>query len=267
MVHLDPSLSAPDAASPATADARARIGRQMAMLARLAEIGMEIAEACGRDARAAAAAAEDGAVPSPDQRRDPGLVFARVARAVRMTIGLEQRLAGDLADLDRADARAEQARTDTRRIRLSRLVGQAARASVEASLTARRASESPAEAWARGADEDAVEDEIERLSYEAYERLIDAEDDDLDGLSFDAAVAAVCKDLGLSPDWTARLRGAVAPPRARDVQRDIAEDHPNPALEAAAPDSPPARRPRSLAGRPPDPGPSPQPERRPAALS
>src|SRR5687767_8630850 len=102
MIHVDPALVAPSpAAAPAT-DARALIERQLAMLTRLAEIGMEIAEACGREAVAAPGAGE-GAAQTPERLRDPGLAFARVARAVRMTIALQSRLAKDLAALDRTD--------------------------------------------------------------------------------------------------------------------------------------------------------------------
>jgi hypothetical protein len=187
-----PEAGAPE---PATASARAVIDGQMAVLTRLTEIGMEIAEACGRDARAAAAANTDA--------QPIGLVFARVARAVRMTIALQSRLMKDLAALDRADDLACRARTTKRRMRLSRLVDEAARAAVDA----RR--EAGGRYWA---DEDAVEDEIEQLASEAYERLTDAEDDDLTGLSFTQAAARVAADLGLGPDWTARLLTAMAPP-------------------------------------------------------
>jgi hypothetical protein len=200
MIPVDAASSAshpapaPDGAA---VSARAVVEAQLAMLSRLAEIGMEIAEACGRDAKAAPAEA----LASPHA---PGLVFARVARAVRMTIALQSRLLKDLAALDRVDAIAERARKDTRRIRLSRLVEQAARAGVEAQR------EAGGRYWA---DEEAIEDEVERLSWDAYERLTDAEDgEQVDGLSFDAAVAAVIKDLGLSADWAARLSAAVAPP-------------------------------------------------------
>jgi hypothetical protein len=210
------TLAAPcPAPSPgdAPASARARIERQMARLDRLAEIGMEIAEACGRDARAMAAAANEAdAAPAPEPRRehsrDLGLVFARVARAVRMTIALEQRLAGDLADLDRAELRAQQDRTAKRRRHLGRLIQAAAEASVEA----RRAAETPAQAWARRDDPEAVEDEIDRVADEAYERLIEAEAGDPWGGSFDEVVAAVARDLGLSADGCARLRRLVAAP-------------------------------------------------------
>jgi hypothetical protein len=200
MIHVDPALIAPGpvpAAAPAAtpADARARIEGQLVMLDRLAAIGMEIAEACGREAKAPPAEAA--------ARSHPGLVFARVARAVRMTIALQSRLMKDLAALDRADEVSERARTTKRRTRLAQLIEDAARAKLDAQR------EAGSRFWA---DEDAIEDEIETLTSEAYERLIDAEDGDLWGRPFDAVVAAVCKDLGLSPDWTARIAASVQPP-------------------------------------------------------
>jgi hypothetical protein len=216
MIHVDPALSAPQT-PPLTAPApplpaRALIEGQMAMLSRLAEIGMEIAEACGRDARAAANA--DPQAPARASPHEIGLVFARVARAVRMTIALQQRLAGDLADLDRADARAQSARRLERRVRLSRMAGQAA----EAAIDARR--RSGLEFWS---DEEAIEADIERLSSETLERLIDAEDGDLWGRPFDEVVAGIAKDLGLSPEWTARLRGAVQPPMTAPIPVGMVE--------------------------------------------
>jgi hypothetical protein len=222
MIHVDPALVASD---PPPAPARALIEGQMAMLSRLAAIGMEIAEACGREAKAA---------PNAGEARAVGLVFARVARAVRMTIALQSRLMKDLAALDRADDMAERARTARRRIRLSRLVEDAARTAVAAKRAAGH------QYWA---DEDAVEDEIEQLSCEAYERLVDAEDDDLSGGPFEEVVAGIAKDLGLSPDWTARLLAATAPP----------------ASSGAAPTDAPrtASRSGSSTDEPPDPEPSP----------
>ena len=194
MIDVDPAHIAPDPAS-AAPDARARIEAQLVMLDRLAQVGMEIAEACGREAKAPSS---DGA-----SRSHPGLVFARVARAVRMTIALQSRLMKDLAALDRADEIAERARTTKRRTRLAQLIEDAARAKLDAQR------ESGARFWA---DEEAIEDEIETLTSEGYERLIDAEDGGLWGRPFDAVVAGVCKDLGLSPEWTARIAASVQPP-------------------------------------------------------
>ena len=195
----------PDPAPPqAAADARALIERQMAVLSRLTEIGMAVAEACGR--RAVAEAAGEHSAGAADPGPDAGLVFARVARAVRLTIALQQRLMKDLDALDKAQAHAERMRTVGRRLHLRDLVGEAARTLVEA----RRKAEGRL-----AGDEDAAEAEIELMTETAYERLTDAEDDDLDALSFDEAVASVCRDLGLAPDRAARLMATVEPPLGR----------------------------------------------------
>jgi hypothetical protein len=211
MSPADPALAEPCTAPPldgGPAPMRAMIEAQLAMLTRLAQIGMELAEACGAQARTMAARAEagDAAAPSAEQRQDPAFVFARVARAVRMTIALQSRLMKDLADLDRTDARAAAARKGERRARLARLVDQAAEVAVEARREAGCRAGGPY--WPK----EAVEDEIERLSAETYERLTDAEDGDLWGRPFEEVVAGICADLGLSPEWTARLAAATAAP-------------------------------------------------------
>src|SRR4051794_18794903 len=99
MIHVGPAHVAPNTVpspAPAGAPARALIERQLATLTRLAEIGMEIAEAAGRQAAAAQSDAGEAALPG-----DPGLTYSRAARAVRLTIALQSRLAKDLAALDR----------------------------------------------------------------------------------------------------------------------------------------------------------------------
>ncbi|HTI67893.1 MAG TPA: hypothetical protein VL460_10165 [Caulobacteraceae bacterium] len=150
------------------ASARDLIERQMAMLTRLAEIGMEIAEAAGRKARALAEGGETGAV-------DPGLSYARAARAVRLTIALQSRLAKDLAGLGRAETLARVAEAARRRDRIHRRVEQAI------------------------GTERYDEDEVERLSSDAWERLTDEDDGDLLERPIDEVVARICQDLGLSP--------------------------------------------------------------------
>jgi hypothetical protein len=227
MSPADPAPVSPvPAQGPARTDAaRALIEGQLAMLSRLAQIGMEIAEACGRQA-----ANDKPGETMP--RRDPGLVFARVARAVRMTIALQSRLAKDLAALDRADDLAEVARKDVRRMRLRRLVGQAVSAGI---------------APDDKRDENAIEDEIDRLSDEAYERLTDAEDGDLMGRPFEEVVSGICADLGLSPDWTARLMAAVEPP-PEPLRDDPACLAPYPPPEPAWPPEPRPPPPSSSGG-------------------
>src|ERR1700757_4106292 len=93
--EMDAVVPAPDPAGEPAADAR--------MLARLAEIGMDLAEALRREALARAAAAEAGAgatggggggapaMPAPGN--DLGQSFARLTRAVRLTLALKKKWA------------------------------------------------------------------------------------------------------------------------------------------------------------------------------
>jgi hypothetical protein len=85
-------------------------GRQVAMLRELAEIGMKMARLVHRQAEAAVEAMEAGeaAQAGVGLRGDPGLVFARVARAVRQTLVLETQVREGLT-VQRAKVAAEQA--------------------------------------------------------------------------------------------------------------------------------------------------------------
>ena len=150
----------------------------MAMLTRLAEIGMGIAEDAGRRS---AALVQGGEAGEPDA----ALAYARAARAVRLTIALQSRLLNDLAALDRDDHLAETSRVAKRRNRIHRVVERA----IEA------------------AHDD--EEEVERLSMDAWERLTDEDDADLAGRPFDEVVARICEDLGLSPECSAQALAAL----------------------------------------------------------
>ncbi|HTK35028.1 MAG TPA: hypothetical protein VL358_07035 [Caulobacteraceae bacterium] len=181
MIHVDPTSAAVDAvpADPSPTDrraaARALVERQLGLLTRLAEVGLEIAEAAGRRALASPEGGAEGLA-----HPDPGLTYARVARAVRLTVALQARLAKDLLALDRADALARSAEAGARRARIHRMVERAIAAEHE------------------------DEDEIEQLSSDAWERLTD---EDADGAlirrPLGEVVARICRDLGLVPDGRA----------------------------------------------------------------
>ena len=168
------------AALPSFADdppspARALVERQLGLLTRLADIGMEIAEAAGRRA---VAALDEG---KPDDARDATLAYDRAARAVRLTIALQARLLGDLPDLEKAEARARSEKTNDRVNRIHRIVERALEADPEGGWD-----------WRRSAA--------------LRERLRDRDDyGALLKLSLGEAVARICKDLGLSPDWSGLL--------------------------------------------------------------
>jgi hypothetical protein len=166
--------------APAAETARELIDAQLPMLTRLAEIGMDIAEAAGRRAVAQAEGGE-----TEERGSDPALAYARAARAVRLTLALQSRLVAELAALDQAHAKARAVEAGRRRDRIH--------ARVEQAIEAERA--------------DAEGDEIEHLSAAAWERLTETDDAELLDLPMDEVVALVCRDLGLSPAWAEAFAG------------------------------------------------------------
>ena len=149
----------------------------MAVLDRLVEIGVEIAEAAGRSA---CAGDDDG------PQHDPGLTYSRAARAVRLTIALQQRLAESLEKQGRDEAAA-------RRSRIGRLVDRVIEAECgeDYKLTGR--------AWERLTEEEAL--------------------DQLAGRPVGEVVALICQDLGLSPHACAEVMAAWTPegPAPKDL--------------------------------------------------
>jgi hypothetical protein len=168
--------------------AEARRERQLAMLHELAEIGMQMARAVRDEALAPAEAAGD--TPKPPSRfggGDLGLVYSRIARAVRQTLALESRVAEQIDT-----ARVEHART-----RLGAL-----RRAVEDRQHEIR--DYVAEAIeAEAVERKTPERDIERLLDDLDERLEAGDYDDAlaDGLIGDL-VARICADLGVTPDWS-----------------------------------------------------------------
>jgi len=146
--------------------ARPLVDRQLAILGRLAEVGLEIAVALEAQAKGGEAVVEG----------DVALAYDRVARAVRQTIMLQSRLIEALQDRGAAAAgRKAAARASAVRI-------------------------------VRGVidDERTNDDErTERLAAQAAERLREEDFGDLLTRPFAEAVAGICRDLGLAPDWLA----------------------------------------------------------------
>src|SRR6185369_8311262 len=119
---------------------------------------------------------------SPFGGGDLGLMFTRIARAVRQTVALETRVAADrgTAQAQHAAPLAGEARTQLsrRKDKLRRIVEQAI------------------EAEAHGS-------EAEHLLLDLDERLDGAEDDaDFADAPIADQVARLCADLGVTPDWT-----------------------------------------------------------------
>ncbi len=167
---------------------------QLETLGRLAEVGLRIAEAIGDQAQTVAA--DPGGDDALTARTTASLNacamgYARVARAVRMTLALQSRLLQPAAEKPSADKTPEEpvtyrfrwmedpaAEKETQRTRVRRLVRRVA--------------------------EDALLDRevCERLEREAAERLVD---EDLYGDPTQRPIgdilAHICRDLGLDPDW------------------------------------------------------------------
>jgi hypothetical protein len=146
--------------------ARPLLDRQLQVLGRLAEAGLEIAVALEAQAKGGEAVVQG----------DIGMAYNRVARAVRQTIMLQSKLIEDLQD---------------------RETGRAGRKAAARASAAR---------IVRGViDDDRTNDaeRAERLAGEAAERLREEDFSDLPARPFADAVAEICKDLGLSPNWLA----------------------------------------------------------------
>jgi hypothetical protein len=158
--------------------ARPYLARQIDRLDRLAEGGLEIAEQVVRLAKDAWDVAGVHLAT---------LAHTRVARAVRLTLMLQARLIKALEDWDRSAARADDAGGRT----------------TDRVTEAFEQKQRVAGIIARIAEEDRDEsDEVEGLVREAAERL-DQEDlqGDILARPVSELVAAICKDLGLDPDW------------------------------------------------------------------
>ncbi len=210
-----PEIAAADAADPRVVRAEQRL----AMLRELAELGMALARDLTRraletpDSPEAALGAEPDATPllnpRPEPRRDPADAFARLSRAVRLTLALEATVEDRLSALraggmDRAaqsPAAADDDDDDSDGGPLPRDYPSAHRNRV------------------RDAVFDVINHEITDI-YPAHEILDTLYERLAEGERYDAfverplkdAVEAICADLGLHPDWSRWVDGAWAPP-------------------------------------------------------
>lgn len=185
MLQLASFESAPEpdraAISPAVIERGRALGeQQLQMLTTLAEIGLDLAAETARRVKCDPDA--DGA--------GHAMAYSRIARAVRLTIALQSKVMAELIALDEAETngiRAREAdaeaagrrRVDARAHRVERIVHRIVDAEID--------------------DEDAAD----RLCGDAWERLVD--DDiygDLSDRPIGEIVALICRDLGLSPDWS-----------------------------------------------------------------
>jgi hypothetical protein len=203
--------------------ARSLLDRQLQVLGRLAEAGLEIAvalEAQAQGKRTGGEAVVQG---------DVGMAYNRVARAVRQTLMLQAKLIEALQDREAGRA----TRTAAARAGAARIV--------------------------RGViDEERTNDkeQAERLAAEAAERLREEDFSDLLTRPFGEAVAEICKDLGLSPDWLALAEDCAAAEAAFSGKPGEAADQPDytgpvEVRWLGEDDTPPSRESRRLGRHPP----------------
>ena len=171
------SDAAPECApNPAIAGAQWR----MRLLEELAEIGMTLV----RELRDTAGKAE----PTPSKGRDPADAFARLSRAVRMTLALHAKTEKALGDLKTPAPPAKEAEPPVSRELIARsfqemkamsLVAAAAEVEIE--------------------DEEALGDVLEALLERVEE---DEAYDNIPDRPMRETVERLCRDLELTPDWS-----------------------------------------------------------------
>ncbi|MDR3513199.1 MAG: hypothetical protein P4L73_16305 [Caulobacteraceae bacterium] len=171
------------------AGAQVRAGRRVAMLERLAGIGMTLAETLEREV--VEAAADDA--PARRFGRDPAAAFARIARAVRLTLALEARFdealqAGEAIAALANGARLAEAEAAGRERRMRGYINRTVAADVAREMI-------EAEGEERGAEVD-----VERLLADLDERLAETDTEDFADLSVGALVQSICEDLGVTFD-------------------------------------------------------------------
>jgi hypothetical protein len=225
-------------AAPSPDWARALADRQLAVLGDLAELGLDVARTIER--QSSASAARDAAA----EVQGMGLAYARVARAVRLTIALQSKRIEDLQALE-ARAQADEDETEAYEELLTPINVRKARVS--------RIVERVAEAEYENEGADAADDALDRLLTEADERL-DDEDvyGDLLERPMSEIVARLCRDevwareeIDSGPPGAplAALVRARRTPSAPDAAPSPAAPPPTPPPEAPDPARPEARRP------------------------
>jgi hypothetical protein len=204
-----------------------RAERRLRLLEELSEIGMELARALRPGAGQAAPSGEETAV----SQIDPADAFARISRAIRLTLALEAKTDADLRDLKagvvkvREEARERAAkRADEER---KHLFGQ-----IHLGIFRVAEAECP--------DAEAIHDLMEALEQRLDEDNAYANCEDR---PLRETVERLCKDLCLNPDWSRWTdEGWIADgPRGRPAWSPFNQSSPRPLnLDEPAPSKPPA---------------------------
>jgi hypothetical protein len=164
-----------------------RTAHQLAVLRELTELGMRMARAPCDEVEAAP---RDEA--QPRRSADPALMFSRISRAVRQTLALEARILEEArADESRCPDQAAARKAEAiARYRAGRAAAGARRLAVNDAVETLIDFDAPDEA------------EAERL-FERLENLMDPADDArFADAPISEWIAAICTDLGLTPDWS-----------------------------------------------------------------
>lgn len=173
------------------------------MLRRLAELGMIMAERVARRAVAADEAAqaaeadpEQASAPAPEPRHDPAASFCRLARMVRFTLALEAKMEDQIAAIVAGPAEAQAMGVDE-------TVWLPPHKPPVDYPSAYRNKIRDSVYFALNEEIDDIPPAREALDA-LYERLWEGEkyDEFVFHLPFKEAVAAICDDLGLQPDWS-----------------------------------------------------------------
>jgi hypothetical protein len=177
--------SDPSQGRPEDCPGEERTERHLRLLRELADIGMEMARAVRAQAVTQAAERDvNAAAPVAAARfagADLGLVFSRIARAVRQTLALEARLAEE-----GLKARAEHA----------------ARRAGEARARAAQRKREVRNCVSDAIQVDAPPGDVEALLDELDERLGDPDyAGDFADRPIGELIASICRDLGITPDW------------------------------------------------------------------
>ena len=176
-----PADTTPD---PTEAFARPVLERQLLRLERLAEIGLEIAEAVGR--QATGALAEGEAAVGGD---NPVAAFARVSRAVRLTCALQTRAVEALGELGEVRDRTQFQAVD-RRVEWSAERKTRVEAVIERQIKREHESE----------PQDRVDHEVGRVMEDVSDWLDGGVYGDLLARPLTDIVAEICRDFGLAWD-------------------------------------------------------------------
>jgi isochorismate synthase EntC len=165
--------------------------RHQRMLKRLAEMAMELAEAT-QEAALEEIAARKADPARPEPARDPMLAFSRMAKVVRQTVALEQRIEKDRLKEARGESSADFWCSYANAVMSDRIAKQQVRKVVKAEI------ERVTAGWP--VEREQLVDKLDERLYDEYEWLDLARDD----RSIGEIIDALSKELDLDPDWRGR---------------------------------------------------------------